>query len=82
MDEFQVVGFRGYSFDDKKTGNKVEGVTVFCMTDGGEGVTGNITEKFSLSQKKLSDINWTPMVGDTVTPVYNKYGKVDTVQVL
>lgn len=82
MDEFEVVGFRGYSFDDKKTGNRLEGVTLFCMTNGVEGVTGNLTDKFSLSQKKLNDIGWVPVVGDRVTPYYNKYGKVDTVKVL
>lgn len=54
---------------------------MFCMTDGDENVTGKVTEKFSLSQKKLNDVGWTPMVGDTVTPYYNKYGKVDTVKV-
>lgn len=81
MAEYEVVGFRSYSFNDKETGNKIDGVTVFCMAEE-ENVTGKVTEKFSMSQKKLSDINWIPMVGDMVTPYYNKYGKVDSVKVL
>ena len=74
----EVVGFRSYSMTAKETGELLEGVTVFC-TAKDEKVTGMAMEKFSLSHEKLRKCNWTPMVGDQIELVYNKYGKVESI---
>lgn len=78
---YEVVGFRPYDMKAKDTGATLKGVTVFVLADD-PNVTGKMADKFSLSDEKLSASGWYPKVGDEIEPVYNKYGKVDRVDVV
>ena len=77
----KVVGFRPYDMKAKDTGATLKGVSVFVLADD-PNVTGQLADKFSLSNEKLSASGWYPNVGDIINPVYNKYGKVETVEVV
>ena len=77
----EVVGFRPYDMVAKDTGANLKGVSVFVLTDDAKNVTGRMADKFSLSEEKLNDCGWYPQVGDVIKPYYNKYGKVDSVEI-
>ena len=76
----KVVGFRPYDMTAKDTGAVLKGVSVFVLADD-EKVTGMLADKFSLSDEKLEACGWYPQVGDVIKPYYNKYGKVDSVEI-
>lgn len=78
---YEVVGFRPYDMKDKDTGAVLKGVTVFVLADDPK-VTGKMADKFSLSEQKLSINGWYPNIGEVIEPVYNKYGKVDRVELV
>ena len=75
---YEVVGFRPYDMKAKDTGATLKGVTVFVLADD-PNVTGRMADKFSLSEKKLSANGWYPNLGEMIDLYYNKYGKVDYV---
>lgn len=77
----EVVGFRPYNMQAKDTGATLKGVSVFVLADD-PNVTGQLVDKFSLSDEKLSAIGWYPNVGEIINPVYNKYGKVENVEIV
>lgn len=79
MVEYTVVGIRPYEFDGKD-GKPVKGISVYCIAQGDEHVTGQVTDKMSLSREALNKMNWSPAVGDVFIPFYNKYAKVGAVQ--
>ena len=78
---YEVVGFRPYDMKAKDTGATLKGVTVFVLADD-PNVTGRMADKFSLSEEKLSANGWYPNVGEIIEPVYNKYGKVERVELV
>lgn len=79
MNEYTVIGYRPYEFEGKD-GSEVNGISLYCIAEGDEHVTGRIAERMSLPKDRLSKMNWNPAVGDIFIPFYNKYGKVEAVQ--
>lgn len=73
----KVVGTREVDFKDKD-GNAIKGVNVYVEYSY-DKVTGVVAEKIFLSAAKLG--SYSPKVGDDISVVYNKYGKVDHVDV-
>lgn len=43
---------------------------------------GESAERIFLSEKKLSDLNFTPVIGMTIEVLFNRYGKVASLRVL
>lgn len=70
----QIVGLREYSFEDKKTGDKVEGFNLYLQWYEDE-VDGVCCEAISISKKKLE--GYVPALGDDVKVAYNQYKKAD-----
>lgn len=76
-----IVGMRTYRMrgDD---GREYAGITFHCTgadippTEG----AGVSTYKFSLSQRVLEGMEEVPGVGDVISPLYNRYGKVSDVE--
>lgn len=70
----EIVGIRPYSFADQRTGELVEGCSVFLQWKDDE-VDGVCCEAVSLSRKKLD--GYEPHLGDLVKVGYNRYNKAD-----
>lgn len=75
----KVLGTKEVSFT-AKDGNDIEGMTIY-YTYLDEKVKGLAADKMFLRNEKLRGLEWSPQVGDEFQPLYNRYGKVDTVEV-
>ncbi len=72
----EVVGYRPYSFEDRKTGELIEGCNIFLQWKD-DDTLGVCCEAISLSRKKLD--GYEPQLGDVVKVGYNRYNKADFV---
>lgn len=74
-----VLGTKEVSFT-AKDGSEIEGMTIY-FSYGDPKVNGVAADKMFLRNEKLRGLEWSPKVGDEFQPLYNRYGKVDTVEV-
>ena len=78
----KVIGFKRNDFESK--GNEhfghgeITGINLFC-TYKLEGGTGVGCSRFYLTDKKLSESNYLPAVGDEVEFTYNRFGKIASI---
>lgn len=70
----EIVGIRGYAFEDRRTGELIEGYTVHLQYQQGD-TQGVCCEQHSISRAKLE--GYEPKIGDLVRVGLNKYGKAD-----
>ena len=81
----KIVGIRKSDFT-ARTGEQVKGYTVYVMDNiVPQHGQGQSAEHFYLSQRKLTEMNGIDpfsLLGHEVKLYYNRYGKVDTVEVL
>ena len=79
MEIYNVVGFRKVNFKDAKTGNPVDGYTLFLerVPRPDENITGvECVKQFIASQY----VPYVPALGDQIRLLYNKYGKIGSVE--
>lgn len=75
----ELIGVRLVDFK-AENGDKITGARLFCLGDIIEkNGSGRACENFFVSQKNLPKI---PQLGSNIEPVYNKYGKVQGINVL
>lgn len=70
----EIVGIRGYAFEDRRTGELIEGYTVHLQHQQ-DDTQGVCCEQHSISRAKLE--GYEPKIGDLVRVGLNKYGKAD-----
>lgn len=70
----EIVGIRGYAFEDRRTGELIEGYTVHLQYQQ-DDTQGVCCEQYSISREKLQ--GYEPKIGDLVCVGLNKYGKAD-----
>lgn len=79
----EVVGIENVKYLSKKTGNYVEGVRLHLMddllpgTDNGHGDGKAVSVEFVSVDKAVGIA-----VGDRVHLFYNKFGRIDSVQII
>ena len=71
----KIIGIKQLEFTGKD-GTKVKGYTVFYSEPIEKDGKGFAAEKFFISEKKRKDLETDFEVGDEITLLYNKYGKV------
>lgn len=73
-----VVGFRkkSFSFND---GNSVSGYELHLLSED-SNVTGNAVERVFVSDQKLGA--YVPALGDSIDIRYNRFGKVQSVELV
>lgn len=76
----KIIGISQVHFSGK-TGEIVEGATIFYTDpiDPKRG-QGESAERIFLSAAKLADLGFTPALGQEITPLFNRYGKVATIK--
>lgn len=67
-----LVGYKKSGFTGKD-GTRVDGTTLF-FSDSRPDVEGVATEKVFVTKQKMG--NYVPVVGDELTILYNRWGKV------
>lgn len=72
-----LVGYKNSSFKGSD-GTMVSGTTLYLLEEERPDVKGNAVDRVFVTQKKLGD--YVPEIGDDVTLVYNRWGKVAAVQ--
>ena len=73
-----IVGLRKMKFTDKDN-RVVDGTQVF-LTYQNENIDGEGTDKVFLSADRLRQLERDPEIGDRIFISYNRYGKVDEVE--
>lgn len=73
-----VIGYRHSSFKPQD-GGEISGITLH-MTEYRSGVEGLAVEHVFVSDRKLNGYH--PQLGDEIRLIYNRYGKVDGVELL
>lgn len=78
MEQWKVIGFRKLSFKDEKTGKQVNGYSLFlCRPGTGDNMTGDECQKIFISSEY---VDYTPYLGETISLIYNRYGKISSIQ--
>lgn len=76
----KVVGRRKYQFTNKETGEMIVGVSLHCLENSPDPSEGQLATTLSVvSAKPCYSLALGIPFGSEVTPVYNKYGKVDDI---
>lgn len=76
-----VRGFKVVDFKDKDSGNRVNGLTIYCSFPD-DSVTGEMCDKLFLPLSKFEDVCNTIDVGSVLDISYNRFGKVDKVFII
>lgn len=74
----KVIGIQNSSFVTKD-GKQISGMFLY-LSEERSNVQGVATERIFLSEDKLS--GYSPVVGDDIRPYYNRFGKVDFIELL
>lgn len=79
----RVVGIKRFNFK-APDGNVINGLQFHLLADpiDNQMGVGYEVDKVFLSEAKLNKMGVTPALDDIVSPVYNKYGKVDRLDIL
>ncbi|PKM73905.1 MAG: hypothetical protein CVU91_02330 [Firmicutes bacterium HGW-Firmicutes-16] len=77
----KVIGMKKLDFQTPEN-QTIKGYKVFCTYSNADdkNLVGTACEDFFISENKAS--GWLPKVGEEIEIVYNKYGKVDHVNVV
>ena len=80
MEQWTVYGFKKINFKDK-TGKQISGFNLFLVREPlpDSGITGSEVMKLFISSDYVT---YTPKVADVVNLIYNRYGKVGSIQVV
>lgn len=79
-EKWLVVGFRSVNFKDKQTGNPVNGFSLYLQRDPlDDRVQGQEVDKIFISSEY---VRYSPELGDEIVLIYNKYGKISSIQVV
>ena len=78
FEQWKIIGFRKLSFQDQQTGKQVNGYSLFMVRPGsGENMTGDEAQKLFISSEY---VDYVPCLGDQVQLIYNRYGKISSIQ--
>ena len=78
MHECKVIGFQKIDFKDQKTGNQVSGYNLFLISQPeSDRITGTVCEKIFISSQY---VDYVPALNDNIVILYNRYGKVSSIQ--
>lgn len=85
----KVIGVRKVSFDGrdrdtgKKTGEKIEGFNIYYSEPISDKVgTGDSADRFFMTDKRMEQLGYYPKVGDEIRLLYNRYGKIESVELV
>ena len=84
VDAMKIVGIsKPFSFTPKDGKTEISGSTIYTTEpmDPKRG-QGEVTDHFFLSTAKLEALDFTPAVGQTVEPLYSRFGKVASLRLL
>ena len=73
----KVTGFQKVDFTPRDSNNPIKGISLYVSYPK-DGVTGEVAEKVFVSDTKLG--TYLPKLGDHLNIFYNRYGKVDSVE--
>lgn len=78
MEIWDVIGVRKVNFKDEKSGQQVEGYTLFLQRiPVDKEIEGTECCKQFISSRY---VDYTPVVGDRIQLIYNRYGKIGSIQ--
>jgi len=77
----EVIGFKEVSFIPDGEVNAIEGYTVYCTSSDDTKVTGVSCEHFFVSKQKAHNNNFKPEIGQLIDVYYNKYRKIDKINI-
>lgn len=78
----KIIGLEPKEFTPANASTPIKGINIYLTepippTHGGQG---NSAERIFLSKAKAEALDFTPAVGQVVTILYNRYGKVAALQ--
>lgn len=79
MTIYEVMGKKNVNFTAQDTGAVISGIT-FYLAFADDKIEGYGTENVFVSSTKMSGP--IPSIGSHVNVIYNKYGKVDSLQIV
>ena len=77
-EELTIAGLRHVNFKTED-GKSISGLTLFCEYTS-DRIEGYGVEKVFVSDNRLNGLQLA--IGDVVSPIYNRYGKVAAVQLV
>lgn len=79
-----IIGAKKYDFKDNETGRQIKGFSCYGLHNtNNPNIVGYDVEKFSLSEEMFFKLRIDELIKNqkSVTPIYNRYGKVESVYV-
>jgi len=75
----EIIGFKHSSFKPRDGDQEISGYTLY-LTEEREDVEGYAADRAFITDKKLG--TYKPALGDNVRLLYNRFGKVDAVELM
>lgn len=75
----KVIGFSFDEFKAKDTGDLIKGCTLY-LGDERKDVTGLVAQRVFISEKKMG--TYVPKLNDKVEVLFNRYGRVQQINVI
>lgn len=80
MEKWKVVGWRDVDFKDQSSGKQVTGTTLFLYGESDDPkVHGFVTQKLFISKEY---VKYDPVLNQQIGINFNRYGKVQSIEVL
>lgn len=80
MEKWHVVGYREVNFKDARTNKDVVGYTLFLERESEDKkIHGIEVQKIFIS---ADYVDYEPAVGDDIGILFNRYGKVNSIEVI
>lgn len=78
MYKCKVIGYQKIDFKDQKTGNRVQGYNLFLTSEpDNDKIVGVKCEKLFIASQY---VDYSPVLNDEIVILYNRYGKVSSIQ--
>ena len=79
MEKWKVVGWRDVDFKDQSSGKQVAGTSLFLARPGEGNIHGLEVQKLFISREY---VNYVPVENQMIGINFNRYGKVQSIEVL
>lgn len=76
---YQIIGIKRIDFKPKDQDNEIKGYKVYVVMEE-RGVQGYKPDELFMSDRMLERTGYTPGLDDRIEVLFNRYGKVDRVE--
>lgn len=79
MEKMKVVGYREVDFEDKESGKRIQGVSLY-VNHTADDVHGEMAEKLFLRPDVMMDNQYSPVVGEVIGITWGRKNRIVSIE--